>query len=323
MTAPLAARRSLVTGAAGFIGSHLVERLLAMGDRVTAVDAFTPYYDPAVKQANTAGWRHHPMASAVWADLRHDPVEPLLADADLVFHLAGEPGVRRSWAENFVTHEENNIRITQRLLDAAARYPIQRFVYASSSSVYGNLTSCAATEDSPTRPHSPYGVTKLAAEHLCRVYADNFGVPTVCLRYFTVYGPRQRPDMALHRLVNAALTGAPFPRYGSGEQVRDFTYVDDAVAATVAAGRAVLPPGIVFNVAGGGTASLRELIALVTRTSGRPIEVRELDRQKGDVERTGACVDRATTLLNWRPATTLDDGVRRQVDWHLARLAPV
>lgn len=319
---PAAGHRVLLTGIAGFIGSTLAERLLDNGYDVMGVDCFSDNYDPAVKRANIAPLLVHPGLSMTTADLRTCPLEPLLDGVEIVFHLAGEPGVRTSWAGRFDVYLENNVRTTQRLLDAVAHRPIRRFVYASSSSVYGLASRYPTGEDQPTRPHSPYGVTKLTAEFLCSVYAANFGVPTVALRYFSVYGPRQRPDLAAYRLVSAALDGGTFTLFGSGAQIRDFTYVADAVAATVAAGTAAVPPGTVLNVAGGAATTVNDLIALVAETVGDRVRVDRHPFKPGDVARTGGEIERARSLLGWSPTTSLRDGIRRQVKWQVQSRRP-
>src|SRR4051812_20094766 len=262
--------RTLVTGAAGFIGSTLVDALLARGDSVRGVDCFTPYYGREAKQANVTGALGASGFELVEADLRVHAIGPLLDGVDVVFHQAAQPGVRLSWADGFGDYDGHNVLATQRLLEAAKAAEVQRVVYASSSSVYGNAAAYPTTEDDLPRPHSPYGVTKLAAEHLCNLYASNWKLPTVSLRYFTVYGPRQRPDMATHRLLAATLSGTPFPLYGDGSAVRDFTYVDDAVAANLAAAEHDCEPGTVVNIAGGSSISMTDLIALVGEVVGQP-----------------------------------------------------
>jgi len=312
----------VVTGAAGFIGSNLCERLLADGWQVRGVDAFTPYYDPAAKRVNVAGLLAHERFELVEVDLRDASLPPLLAAADVVFHLAAQPGVRTSWAEGFATYDDHNIRVTQRLLEASRAFPSLRLVFASSSSVYGNPASVPTAEAAVTRPFSPYGVTKLAGEHLCRAYADNFGVSVNVLRYFTVYGPRQRPDMAIHRLIESARRGTPFPLYGDGSQLRDFTFVDDVVAANLAAAAAgaTVEPGAPVNVAGGSSARLGELVEMVGQAVGSPVPVEWLPAQPGDVARTGGSIERAHDWLGWAPQVSLVDGIARQVEWHLAHL---
>jgi nucleoside-diphosphate-sugar epimerase len=308
---------ALVTGGAGFIGSHLAEALLADGQSVRIVDCLTSYYGIDVKWRNLRGLMEHDGCEFVDADLRTADLDLLLEDVDVVYHQAGQPGVRLSWSDGFAEYDSINILATQRLLEAARERPLSRFVYASSSSVYGNAARYPTSEDDLPQPMSPYGVTKLAAEHLCGLYARNWGVPTTSLRYFTVYGPRQRPDMATHRLIAAALDQHPFPLYGDGAQVRDFTYVGDVVHANLAAGAGVdVEPGAVVNVAGGGSITLAGLIDLVGEIVGSPVPIDRRPSQPGDVDRTGGSIDRAWDLIGWRPATSLGDGITAQVDWH-------
>jgi UDP-glucuronate 4-epimerase len=314
-------RRALVTGAAGFVGSHLVEHLIGAGWEVVGVDCVTPYYDVGQKRDNLAALSTLPGYRHLEVDLRSASLGPLLEGVDVVFHQAGQPGVRASW-DDFTSYVTHNVLVTQRLLEAARGGRLSRFVYASSSSVYGDQPDPLTTEDLLPRPQSPYGVTKLAAEHLCGVYARNFGVPTVSLRYFTVYGPRQRPDMAMHRLIAAALSGSEFPLYGSGAQVRDFTYVEDVVAANIRAASATVPPGAVLNVAGGGAVSLADVIQLVELLTGNRVQLRRQPSQRGDVGRTGGNTDAARDLLDWSPQVALHVGLREQVRWHASRTVP-
>jgi UDP-glucuronate 4-epimerase len=312
--------RALLTGAAGFIGSNLTDRLLASGWRVRGVDRFTAYYEEAQKRANLASATADGEFELIEADLLSAELGPLLDDVDVVFHQAAQPGVRLSWADGFRLYNDLNVNVTQRLLEACRRHEVKRFVYASSSSVYGQAPAWPTTEATETRPHSPYGVTKLAAEHLCRAYAANFGVPTVSLRYFTVYGPRQRPDMATHRLIQAARTGSGFPLYGDGQQIRDFTFVGDVVAANVLAATRDVSPGSVMNIAGGGSTKLLDLVELVGRCVGRDVPIDWQPAQPGDVERTGGSIELASEFLGWRPEVGIEEGVARQVAWHLEAL---
>lgn len=307
---------ALVTGAAGFIGSHLVESLLASGRAVRGVDSFTPYYDRATKEHNLVVADRSQRFELREADLRTTDLARLLDDVDEVFHQAGQPGIRLSWSEGFAEYDSCNVLATQRLLEAVRDVPVKRFVYASSSSVYGNAGSYPTTEDSPTTPHSPYGVTKLAAEHLCRLYAANYGVPTVALRYFTVYGPRQRPDMATYRLIEAALDQRRFPLFGDGSQIRDFTFVQDVVSANRLAGTRPVPPGTVLNVCAGGSSRMVELIDAVGASVGRPVPLHRQPPAPGDVARTGGDHRLAHDLLGWSPQTSLIDGIDAQVQWH-------
>jgi nucleoside-diphosphate-sugar epimerase len=309
-------QRALVTGVAGFVGSHLADALLARGIDVVGVDCLTPYYDVAVKRANVPAG-----ICLVETDLRDAALGALLDGVDVVFHQAGQPGVRLSWSSGFADYVGHNILATQRLLEACAtstRPP--RVVYASSSSVYGRAAAYPTSEADLPRPHSPYGVTKLAAEHLCGLYAANHGLSTVSLRYFTVYGPRQRPDMAMHRLIEAALHRTPFPLYGDGSARRDFTFVADVVAANLAAATAEVEPGTVVNVAGGGDIAVADLIELVGEVVGEPVPVERLPLQPGDVDRTGGSIERARDLLGWSPQVEVRTGVEAQVDWHRAQL---
>jgi UDP-glucuronate 4-epimerase len=309
--------RYVVTGSAGFVGSHVCEALLARGDQVDGVDAFTDYYDPAIKRANTAPLARHEGFRGFERDLARVDLDDVLSGADAVIHLAAQPGVRLSWSEGFALYVERNISASQRLLEAARRIRVPRLVLASSSSVYGNTPARPITEDAPTRPFSPYGVTKLAAEHLAAAYGANWGVSTVVLRYFTVYGPGQRPDMALHRFIGAVAAGRPVTVYGDGDQVRDFTYVSDAAAATLAAVEADVAPASVFNVAGGSPATVNDLLSLVSEHVGRPLITRHLAAQPGDVRATHGSIARARRELGWQAEVALDDGVKRQVVYQL------
>jgi nucleoside-diphosphate-sugar epimerase len=311
--------RALVTGAAGFIGSTLTQRLAEVGHDVVALDSITPYYDERQKRSNLDEVARTPRCRVIIEDLRTADLAPMLDGIDVVFHQAGQPGVRASWDAGFAGYVEQNILVTQRLLEAAKRTALRRFVFASSSSVYGDADRYPTVEEDLPAPRSPYGVTKLAAEHLAGVYARNFGVPTVSLRYFTVYGPRQRPDMAMHRLFEAALDGRPFPMFGDGTQIRDFTFVDDVVAANVAAATNDVEPGTVLNVCGGGSTSLLEVVAIVGDVIGREVILDRRPVEAGDVVRTGGSGARAFEALGWAPTVTVRDGLARQGAWHRDR----
>ena len=308
--------KAVVTGAAGFIGSHLSEALLNDGWHVTGIDCFTDYYDPALKHDNLKTSLGHVNFVFVEADLRRAELGELLDGAAVVFHQAGQPGVRPSWGDGFGAYTSHNVIATQRLLETALHRGVPRVVYASSSSVYGNAVHYPTTEADLTQPHSPYGVTKLAAEHLCTLYAANWGLSTVSLRYFTVFGPRQRPDMAMARLVEAAVSGTPFPLFGDGTQVRDFTYVADVVKANLAAAQADVAAGTYLNIAGGSSITMRELIALAEELSGSSISLDRHPAQPGDARRTGGTVDRAQQVLGWLPQVPVREGLANQISWY-------
>jgi len=298
--------RYLVTGAAGFIGSHLVEALQAGGHEVVAVDSFTDYYDPALKEENAAAFEVSRL------DLAED--ELALDGFDGLFHLAGQPGVRASF-DDFELYVRRNIGATQKVFESAARSGT-RVVFASSSSVYGDAERYPTAEDAPPRPISPYGITKLACEHLAYAYK----LEAVVLRYFTVYGPRQRPDMAFARVVDALARGASFELYGDGSQSRSFTYVADAVAATIAAMERA-PAGALYNVGGGTEATMRDAIATLEDVSGRSLDLAVRDVAAGDVRRTAADTARIERDLGWRATTELGDGLRAQWEWASVRVA--
>lgn len=303
--------RALITGTAGFIGSNLADRLLADGHEVVGVDCFTDYYDVALKRSNIVQALDHENFTLVEADLLIADLKELLHGVDVVFHQAGQPGVRLSWADGFETYTRLNVLATQRLLEAAKEEPLQRFVFASSSSVYGAAERYPTNEGDVPAPMSPYGVTKLAAEHLCSLYNRNYGVPTVSLRYFTVYGPRQRPDMATHRLIRSALTGAEFTMFGDGSQIRDFTYVSDVVEANLAAATAPAAVGGVFNIGGGSAATMHDVVAAVTDAVGRAPNITFGEKALGDVHQTGADITAAGELLGWKAQVDLRNGVAR------------
>jgi nucleoside-diphosphate-sugar epimerase len=314
--------RALVTGCAGFIGSHLTEALLEDGYTVLGVDCFNDNYARADKRANLARATQHDRFELRSADLVSLDADALLEGADVVFHLAGEPGVRASWGPRFDRYTHHNVKATQHLLQAARHHDV-KFVYASSSSIYGDALKLPTHEDETPRPLSPYGVTKLAAEHLCVLYGEEHGVDTVALRYFSVYGPRQRPDMAFRRFCEAIHANQPIEVYGDGRQTRDFTYVGDIVAATRAAATAETDPGRVYNIGGGHRTSLRCALEVLAGIAGRPLDVRHQERESGDVMDTGADTTRAREELGFDPRTTLEEGLAAELDWVLGRDTPV
>jgi UDP-glucose 4-epimerase len=305
---------ALVTGAAGFIGSHLTSALLDAGANVTGLDCFTDYYPRAIKEANVSVNAGRKGFHFIEGSLQHAQLGALLDGKTHVFHLAAQAGVRKSWGRDFRVYSDHNVDATQRLLEACVDRPLERFVYASSSSVYGDNASIPMREDALPQPVSPYGVTKLAAEQLCHLYFVNHRVPATSVRYFTVYGPRQRPDMAFHRFITAALKGDPITLYGDGEQTRDFTYVGDAVAATMAAGTKGVP-GRVYNVGGGSRVSVNQLFDILERISGKRLDVRREPAQKGDMRDTFADTTLAQTDLGFRPQVTLEQGVEAEYRW--------
>jgi UDP-glucose 4-epimerase len=306
--------RALVTGAAGFVGSHLAERLLDGGAEVLGLDCFTDYYARSLKEANLAPLVGRDRFSFVETTVQAAPLGRLLDGVTHVFHLAAQAGVRKSWGRDFQIYTTNNIEATQVLLEACVGRPLSRLVYASSSSVYGDAVAIPMREDAVPRPVSPYGVTKLAAEHLCHLYSANHGVPATSVRYFTVYGPRQRPDMAFNRFLRAALQGEPILVFGDGGQTRDFTFVADAVTATMAAGERGVP-GRAYNIGGGSRVSLNEVLDIIGRVTGRALQIDRGPEQKGDMRDTYADTSLANADLGFRPTVALADGLAEEYRW--------
>ena len=311
----IAGMKCFVTGCAGFVGSHLTEALLAADHEVLGVDSLIPFYDPELKRQNLAAALAHPRFRFAEIDLIEADLRPLLADVDVVFHIAGQPGVRDSWGEHFAGYTRNNVLSTERLLHAAAGTDVKRFVYAGSSSVYGDSPEMPWHEDVCPRPRSPYAITKLAAEHLCRSYRLDFGVPTVVVRYFTVYGPRQRPDMAFHKFLKAAMFDQPIPLYGNGRQTRDFTYVSDIVAGTIAAASAPDAVGGTFNLGGGSRIVLLDLLEMLADVVGKPVTIERRGQQAGDVRHTWADISRSKQMLGYQPQVGLEEGLRAEYAW--------
>lgn len=301
-------RTVLVTGVAGFIGSTITDHLNRLGIAVIGID----------HSCNSP--RQHSNLAAIDLDQLHDvdvldaPLHDLLAQVDAVIHLAGTPGVQTSWSTGFEHHVRNNVVTTQRLCEAALDTPVQRIVVASSSSVYGSIDVGLADEAAPVRPLSPYGASKAGMEHVLHAYAQR-GLPVVPLRYFTVYGPRQRPDMAIYKMMQAVAGGTPFPLRGDGSQQRNFTFVDDAARATIAALSARLPAGCPLNVAGPTTQSVNEVLSIVAAVGGGEVPVAAESAHPGDPQRTAADASMATELLNWCPTVSLTAGIERQWEW--------
>jgi len=304
----------LVTGAAGFIGSHLCQRLLNEGFSVTGIDSFNDYYSRWMKDKNIHPFENHNRFRLISDNLNDIDLSALLHDIDYVFHIAAQAGVRSSWGKNFSVYTDNNISATQKLLEAAKDSRIQKLIYASSSSVYGLCPELPMTESSPLLPYSPYGVTKLAAENLCQLYFKNFNVPTVSLRFFTVYGPGQRPDMAFHKFFRAMKNNLPIPLFGDGKQTRDFTYIDDIVDANVQSlekGKA----GEIYNVGGGNQKEMKEIFPLLEKITGRKVLLQQEDRQRGDVFHTYADINKAKEDLDFSPKIPLEEGLEREWEW--------
>lgn len=312
----------LVTGAAGFIGSHLCDALVAEGGTVAGVDDFNPYYDPAIKRRNIAGVAAHPAFSLMERDINamsDDELDELVRNVGVIYHLAAQAGVRASW-DDFNSYVTRNITLTHRLLESARRTmaaggELRRFVLASTSSIYGDAEDLPTSETSPPQPVSPYGVTKLAAERMALLYAANFGIPVVALRLFSVYGPRQRPDMGFNLFFRAALRKEAIPIFGDGRQTRDFTYVADVISAMLIAAAADGVVGEVINIGGGHRVSLVEVIDVIDEIVGFPVERRFISPMKGDARHTAADISKAGRLLGYEPAVTLRKGLRNEWEW--------
>jgi UDP-glucuronate 4-epimerase len=312
--------QALVTGCAGFIGSHLTETLLDAGHNVVGIDCFNDNYGREQKLTNLRHVREWTDFEFVPIDLSRGDLLSFVSSTDVIFHLAAEPGVRPSWGARYERYVRNNVLATQHLLEACRVAPDTRMVFASSSSVYGDAGAGGSSEDAPTRPMSPYGQTKLSAEHLCSLYRREFGLDVVSLRYFTVFGPRQRPDMAFHKFLRAALTGAPIAIFGDGRQTRDFTYVEDVVAATVAAGTVAKLDEPVLNIGGGSPTSLLRVLEVVQELVGKPLEIEYLERERGEARDTRAQTAKARDALGFVPQTTLEQGLGAELEWLLALL---
>jgi nucleoside-diphosphate-sugar epimerase len=312
----------LVTGAAGFIGSHLAQACLEQGHRVLGIDSFTPYYEPELKRANVAQLERHASWRLLEGDLVNLDLASLLDGIEVVFHLAVQPGVRSSWGQNFGAYVDSNVTALQQLLEASRSAALERFVFVSSSSVYGDAARLPTNEETPLQPISPYGATKVLGEHLCRLYHQSHALPTVILRYFTVYGPRQRPDMAFNKLIRATLAHEEIVIYGDGGQTRDFTFVRDAVDGTIAAawnGH----PGAVYNLGGGARTSMNKVMEMIADLTGDELNIRRVAAQAGDARDTAADTSRARAQLGFAPSRSLFEGLSEQVAWHRNERLPV
>jgi UDP-glucose 4-epimerase len=307
---------SIVTGAAGFIGSHLVEALLNRGEKVIGIDHFNDYYDPGLKQKNIGQFANHPAFELVEGDIQVLDWAILLKNVNVVYHQAAQAGVRASWGSSFRAYTERNINATQVLLEAAKEAKqLERFVYASTSSVYGNAETLPTSESIPPQPVSPYGITKLAAERLCWLYHQNFAVPVTALRYFTVYGPRQRPDMAFHKFFKAVIEDQAIPVYGDGQQTRDFTFVSDAIAANLAAATVPEAVGEIFNIGGGSRVVLAEVLDAMEKVVNRPIRRNHIEVAMGDARHTAADIAKAQKILGYQPQVPLVEGLTQEWHW--------
>lgn len=306
--------KAVVTGCAGFIGSHLTERLLKKKYNIIGIDSFTDFYSKKIKEKNIKNFLEDKNFELKNIDIIEGNLKQIVSDADYVFHLAGQAGVRPSWGKNFEIYTRNNIDVTQKLLEAYIDSDIKKFVFASSSSVYGDTTNISMAENSQTRPISPYGVTKLAAENLCYLYWKNYKIPTISLRYFTVYGPRQRPDMAIAKFTKSIINNEKIEIYGDGKQTRDFTHISDIVKATVSAAESGIE-GEVFNIGGGSRISINELINILEKESGKKAIVKYVERQHGDMTNTLADISKARRLLKYNPKVNIEIGINKYIEW--------
>jgi UDP-glucose 4-epimerase len=306
--------KCLVTGAAGFIGSRLCLRLHEEGFSITGIDCFTDYYPRFIKEKNLAPLLNLEKFHFAEKDINQMDMHGTVRQMDAVFHLAAQAGVRASWGRKFSDYTWNNIEATQKILEACRDYPVKKLVYASSSSVYGDCPDLPMRESSRLCPFSPYGVTKLAAEHLCSLYHRNYGVPAVSLRFFTVYGPGQRPDMAFHKFLRSAANNEPITVYGDGSQTRDFTYVGDIINANISAmekGK----PGEIYNIGGGHNRKLNDIFPVLNQVTGKNIAINYSENQKGDVPHTSADISKAAADLDYQPRARLEDGLREEWQW--------
>jgi nucleoside-diphosphate-sugar epimerase len=307
---------SIITGVAGFIGSNLAETLLKQGEKIIGVDELNDYYEPQLKRKHLSCLYKYPNFELIEKPVQNLDWHTLLAKAEVVYHLAAQAGVRASWGESFRYYTERNINATQVILEAAKEIKsLKRLVFASSSSIYGNAEKLPTPETTCPQPASPYGITKLAAEHLCFLYYQNFQVPVTILRYFSVYGPRQRPDMAFHKFFKAAMARKPISIYGDGKQTRDFTFVSDVVAANIAAATMPEAVGEAFNIGGGSSVTLAEVLEKIEAIAEISIQKNYFEMAKGDARHTGADIEKAKKLLKWFPQVSLTEGLRREWEW--------
>lgn len=306
--------RYLVTGVAGFIGSSLAEELIKEENEVIGIDCFTDYYSKEIKEKNLEGLMGNPSFKFIEGNLLNINLEEIIKNIDYIFHEAAQPGVRTSWGENFKVYVDNNILATQKILEVLKNKKIKKFIFASSSSIYGDAEEFPIKESTLPKPVSPYGVTKLAAENLCYLYWKNYGIPIVSLRYFTVYGPRQRPDMAFHKFIKAILKDEKIVIYGEGEQTRDFTFIDDIVNASILAMKSNVV-GEVFNIGGGTRITVKKVIEILQRIISKKAKIRFIEEQKGDVRHTFADISKVSKILSYYPEVKIEEGLKREVEW--------
>ncbi len=305
---------AVVTGAAGFIGSHLCQKLLKKNWQVVGIDCFADFYPRWIKEKNISAFLKENKFELLNSNLNQLDLKKILKKTDVIFHLAAQAGVRSSWGQNFAVYTQNNIEATQKLLEAAKGTSIKKFIFASSSSVYGFCPQLPMTESSSLHPHSPYGVTKMAAEKLCSLYYTNYGIPTLSLRLFTVYGPRQRPDMAFHKFLKAGTENRQVSIFGNGQQTRDFTYITDVIDAfTAAAERG--KSGEIYNIGGGQRIKLIDTLPIIEKTCQKKIKINWKRKQKGDVLHTLADIDKARRDFDYSPQVSLQDGLKEEWTW--------
>lgn len=304
----------IVSGCAGFIGSHLCEYLINLGHKVSGIDSFSDFYPRKYKEKNIEGLLKNPLFDFIEKDMLELELEEIFENTDAIFHLAAQPGVRTSWGKNFNYYIKDNIILTQRILEALKGFKGKRLIFGSSSSVYGDSKTLPFKENGPLSPISPYGVTKLACENLCLLYQKNFGIDLVILRYFTVYGQRQRPDMAFHRFFYSILEGKEIEIFGDGNQTRDFTYVDDIVRATFSAWQRGVS-GEIYNIGGGESISLLNLLKIMEKVTGEKVKVLFKEREKGDAPHTWADYSKAKKDLEYTPSVKLEEGLKKQWEW--------
>lgn len=307
---------SLVTGCAGFIGSHLCEKLIKKNEKVIGIDSLSPYYSIKIKENNLKNLKKEKNFHFVKKDILKTDLKKILKKVDFIYHFAAQPGVRESWG-NFKIYAKDNILATFKLLEEAKNFKIKKFIYASSSSIYGEAEKMPTKEETKPQPISPYGITKLAGENLVFCYFKNYQLPVISLRFFTVYGERQRPDMAFFRFIKGALEGKEIPVFGDGKQTRNFTYIDDAIFGTLAAAKSKII-GEIFNLGGGSQASVLEVLKMIEKICGKKLKIKFLKKTKGDPLHTSADIQKAKKAFSFKPKVSLFDGLKEQYKWFIS-----